>query len=332
MKRKAEKAVRQEIQRSRGACCRAAEYPRMMAPRKTKNKQRRKKMNNQRTIFKNNVSRLALAALLVAGMSVWGGSDAYANHPVFVEGNCLVPPAGTSPIIINGTCGDYDGDGRVGTAEDTDGDRVFGTIRAALNDTATGANQNGRVTIVTSGVFAEVVNITAANGNVQLEAAPGVEAVIDAVLSGDPGNGARQGAPGIIVDSPANRRVIIKNIVTRNWTNGIDVRGSSHVLISNCRVENNVNYGILVSGNAVVAIKDSHIADTGYRVGATGDFPTINAPDPGIGIEFEDSSRGFVAFTTITGSFGAGLSDNSSRVVNRNSVISFDNNPNFRGF
>ena len=30
-------------------------------------------------------------------------------------------------------CGDFDGDGRIGTAEDTDGgDRIFGTINAAL--------------------------------------------------------------------------------------------------------------------------------------------------------------------------------------------------------
>ena len=88
-----------------------------------------------------------------------------ANHPVFVEGNCLNPPAGNPALVPAGTCGDYDGDGLIGTAEDTDGDRVFGTITAALG-AGTGANQNGRVVIVTSGTFAEVVNITGANGNV----------------------------------------------------------------------------------------------------------------------------------------------------------------------
>jgi len=39
--------------------------------------------------------------------------------------------------------------------------------------------------IVSTGTFAEQVTITAANGNVTLEAAPGVEANVDAVLQGD---------------------------------------------------------------------------------------------------------------------------------------------------
>lgn len=136
-----------------------------------------------------------------------GIQTVYANHPVLVEGNCLNPPAGNpAPPLgsLAGTCGDYDGDGRIGTAEDNDGDRVFGTLTRALAN-ATGANQNGRVLIVTSGVFAETLTITGANGNVQLEAAPGVDANIDAVLQGDPGNAARQNAPGIIVDAPDNR-------------------------------------------------------------------------------------------------------------------------------
>ena len=73
-----------------------------------------------------------------------------------------------------GTCGDFDCDGRIDVAEDTDNatDRIFGTINAALAGANGGANQNGRVTIVTSGRFPEVVNITAANGNVTLEGRP----------------------------------------------------------------------------------------------------------------------------------------------------------------
>ena len=77
-------------------------------------------------------------------------APAFANHPVLVEGNCNVPPAGGP----QGACrADYDGDGSVGTVEDGDGDRVFGTLGAAL--AAAGANQNGRVVIVSSGTFAE---------------------------------------------------------------------------------------------------------------------------------------------------------------------------------
>ena len=180
----------------------------------------------------------SLAVIVLASTSL------LANHPVFVEGNCLVPPAGNPGAVVPGTCGDYDGDGRIGVAEDNDGDRVFGTITGALGSLPTGANQNGKVIIVTSGVFAEVVNITAANGNVTLEAAPGVNADIDAVLQGDPNSGARQNSPGIIVDSPNNRYVIIRNLQIRNWTSGIQVNGRSRVAIESCRIENNRDYGV----------------------------------------------------------------------------------------
>jgi parallel beta-helix repeat protein len=286
---------------------------------------------NMQLISRRIISHLGLVALLSFIIFIFASSNANANHPVFVEGNCLVSPAGTSSVITNGTCGDYDGDGLIGNDEDNDGDRVFGTITGAITNATTGANQNGRVTIVTSGVFAEVVNITAANGNVQLEAAPGVEAIVDAVLQGDPGSGGRQGAPGIIVDAPDNRRVVIKNIVSRNWTNGIDVRGSSHVVIAKCRVENNANFGILVSDNARVVIKDSHITDTGFRVGATGDFPTTSTPNPGIGIRFDGSSSGVVAHTLVSGSFAAGISGVRGLPKNVQIIDSviFDNNPDF---
>lgn len=279
---------------------------------------------------------IVAAALLLAAAAVLPvGPPASANHPVMVEGNCLNPPAGNpappagSPA---GTCGDYDGDGRIGTAEDTDGDRVFGTITAALGG-GTGANQNGRVVIVTSGTFAEVVNITGANGNVQLEAAPGVEANIDAVLQGDPGSGPRQGAPGIIVDAPADRHVIIRNIVSRNWTVGIDVRGASRVLIDGCRVENNINWGIRVRGTARVKINGTQVAGTGFRVGGTGDFPRVNQPAPGVGIEFEGDSSGLICDSCVTASFRAGIENSTGdkSAVELQNVCTFDNNPNLVG-
>src|SRR5215213_6165623 len=100
---------------------------------------------------------LAAALLLLPGF--WGGRIAEANHPVYVEGNCDSPVPG-SVFVAQGTCGDYDGDGRIGTAEDTDGaDRIFGTLRAALGPgtgaaAGTGANHNGLILIVTSGRFA----------------------------------------------------------------------------------------------------------------------------------------------------------------------------------
>lgn len=263
----------------------------------------------------------ALVKLAVAAAAVVSFS-AHANHPVFVEGNCLVPPAGSS-AASPGNCGDYDGDGMVGTAEDNDGDRVFGTIAGALG--AAGVAQNGRVVIVTSGVFAETVNIAPTTGNVTLEAAPGVEANVDAVLQGDPGNAARQAAPGIIVNAPADRRVTIRNIVSRNWTNGIDVRGSSRVTIEDCRIENNINYGILVSGQARVKIDKCSVTANGFRTGAAGP----SAANPGIGIEFEDQSRGAVFRTNVSGNFAAGISGNGN--IRVEDVYVFDNHPDFKG-
>lgn len=281
---------------------------------------------------------MMLMALL--GMGAWGTTDVSANHPVYVEGNCLNPPAGNPGPVTPGACGDYDGDGRIGAAEDTDGDRVFGTITAALGaGGGTGANQNGRVIIVTSGTFAEVVNITGANGNVQLEAAPGVDANIDAVLQGDPGSGARQNAPGIIVNAPADRFVTIRNIVSRNWTEGIRVAGSSNVLIDNCRVDNNTNYGIRIRGTAKVKINNTQVTATGFRVGGGMDFPRVLTPNPGNGIEYEDDSSGLICDTCVTGSFGAGI-ENSTRdngrgygnsSVQLQNVCVFNNNPDLKG-
>src|SRR3954462_5867265 len=153
---------------------------------------------------RTSVVALAITALGLVGGVTLSSRSVSANHPVLVEGNCDSPVPGTT-LVSPGTCGDFDGDGRIGTAEDTDGaDRIFGTLRAAWGPgtgaaAGTGANHNGSILIVTSGRFAEqliignsgfIVGEGAANpGNVTIEAAPGVEADIDAVLQGDPSRG-----------------------------------------------------------------------------------------------------------------------------------------------
>ena len=281
---------------------------------------------------------LVAASFALAGAALFAG-PALANHPVLVEGNCNGPGAAARIAVPVGTCGDYDADGRIGSAEDTDeADRVFGTINAALGpgmvgDVSTGVNQNGSVTIVASGVFPEVVSIT---GNVTLQGAPGVEANIDAVLQGFPGSGALQRAPGIIVNSPANRYVTIRNITTRNWTSGIQVNGASRVAIDGVRAENNVNYGIEVTDSARVSISRSEVRATGFRLNpVTGNFPSAaNAPNPGKGIEFDDDSSGTVFLSSVTGSFAAGISNMTGRRfgVCVSQVNVFDNSPNFEPF
>lgn len=241
-----------------------------------------------------------LAFALIIGFSA--RFDVSANHPVLVEGER-----------------DYDGDGLTGMAEDTDNanDRVFGTITAALGAANGGANQNGRVIIVTSGRFHEQLNITNANGNTTVEAAPGVEATIDAVATGDragqfpaSNNATRQAQPGVIVNSPANRYATLRNLVIRNWTDGIQIQGASRVAIDNCRLEGNVNHGIQALGTSRVTITNSQIQSTGFRVGATGSFPSdANQPDPGIGVAYRGSSQGTLMSTTVSGSFSIGVAN-----------------------
>ena len=268
--------------------------------------------------------------LFAAALAIAPSSSA--NHPVLVEGNCDSPVPGTT-IVAMGTCGDFDGDGRIGTAEDTDGaDRIFGTIGAALNAgqgaaAGTGANQNGRVTIVASGRFPELVVITAANGNVEIEAAPGVHANIDAVFQGDPagGNNFRQMNSGFIIDAPIDRRVILRNLVIRNWINGIEVRGDSRVLIEGCRIDNNLNTGIVAMGNARVTVNNSQVTATGYRVGTLGDAPRTQLPASGNGIEFQINSGGVVSNSVVQGNFGFGIIKTSGGTVNTFHVVNTDN-------
>lgn len=257
-------------------------------------------------------------------------TPALANHPVLVEGNCLGTP--TSAAAVNGlagaACGDFDGDGLIGAAEDADGDNVFGTIAGGLAD----ISQNGIITIVSSGTFPEVVTIT---GNVTLEAAPGVSANIEAFVQGEPApeSGSLQGAPGIVVNAPANRQVVLRNLTTRNWTDGVRVTGESRVMIDNVRAEHNINNGIVVSDSARVAIVNSRVTSTGHRVNpGTGDFPSMDfAPAPGDGISYQGSSSGIINSTVVTGSFRFGMNNatgNDDALFVRESSA-FDNGDDF---
>jgi parallel beta-helix repeat protein len=260
-------------------------------------------------------------------------ATAFAGHPVLVEGNSDSPVPGAT-IVTSGTSGDFDGDGRISTAEDTDGaDRIFGTLTAALGPgtgaaAGTGANHNGSIMIVASGRFAESLVIdpvlaAVPGGNVTIEAAPGVIAVIDAIKAGDPagGNNTREAAIGITINTPASRVVTLRNLVIRNFASGIVVKGASRVNIENCVIENNRDYGIQVSDKARVYIVDSRVRATGFRVGTTGD--TTDIPTPGIGIEFGRGTKGLLNRTSITTSFSFGLKSLGS--VLRTNFTQFDN-------
>lgn len=256
---------------------------------------------------------LMIAALL--GASLMSTGPVSANHPVLVEGNCDSPTPGTTIVNQPGTCGDYDGDNRIGTAEDTDGaDRIFGTLTAALSTgtgaaAGTGANNNGRLVIVTSGRFSEQIQIVNPSGNIEIVAAPGVEANIDAVFQGDPAglNNARQESVGIVFIATSDRRILLRNLSIRNWIEGIRVGGNARVTVEDCRIDGNRDYGVRAIDNARIAIYRSQINSTGFRIGSA-----TNTPNPGHGISFEGSSGGLVAQTLITGSFSRALSNTSS--------------------
>ncbi len=271
--------------------------------------------------------KIPAATTLLITLAMWSTPALLANHPVLVEGNCDSPVPGTTTGVPAGTCGDFDGDGRIGTAEDTDGaDRIFGTINAALGPgtgaaAGTGANRNGTITIVTSGRFAETITIGPVTqgdppavsevSNVTIEAAPGVRAAIDAVLQGDPagGNTARQGAVGITIDTPASAKVILRNLVVRNFLEGVRATTNSRVIIENCIFEHNRDFGLRAMDDSRLIVNGSSILGTGFRV------PVSGAANPGNGVQFEGTSGGSIVKTSILGSFGIGLSNVSSRTV-----------------
>jgi hypothetical protein len=301
---------------------------------------------------KRSVIRTAMflvVATAVFGAALLAGSNrASANHPVLVEGNCDSPVPGTTLVTVAGTCGDYDGDGRIGTAEDTDGaDRIFGTLRAALGPgtgaaAGTGANFNGKIIIVKSGRFAETLFIgnsgvipgegTANPGNLTIEAAPGVDADIDAILQGDPagGNVTRTTQTGIqIVYTTPNAAVVtLRNLEIRNWFVGISASLNSKVHIDNCRLEGNLAHGMRLIDNSRVSITNSQIVGSGFRSGVGS--PTSS---PGNGIAVEGSALVRIAFTNISHSVAAGILNTTGAAANVGlyGVTTYFNNPNLAG-
>ena len=291
-----------------------------------------------------------LAALLLIGTVLWSGTNVEANHPVYVEGNCDSPEPGQTSVRL-GTCGDYDGDGRIGTAEDTDGaDRIFGTLNAAIGPgegaaAGTGANFNGKIIIVASGRFAELLFIgnplfsggpgSSNPGHMTIEAAPGVEANIDAVLDGDTtaaanANKARQGKVGITINyatSHPNRVVTLRNLVIRNYTIGVDVAGISRVNIDNCRFENNTRTNLRVRGSSLVVVTNSQIQSAGFRIGTLS-----STGEPGDGIQVLNTAKLRIADTTIAHNRRAAINNEAAAAnVVLFKVGTYYNNPNFLG-
>lgn len=284
-------------------------------------------MNTIRRTLTTSIRYLSAATLLFAAAS-WTAVSAQNPGAVFVEGNCDSPVFGTT-IVTAGTCGDYDGDGRIGTAEDTDGaDHIYGTIQAALQ----AIQHNGKVVIVTSGRFHENVYIgqgfggfpfgAASPGNVTLEAAPGVEATVDAFAQGDTAtnNNNRAGGTGIAVNytTTGNDRVVtIRNIQVRNFAIGIAVDNNARVNIDRARIENNVLYGIRLSSGTRGAITHTHVTATGFRVSsAPAPNATVLAPSQGFflgsGIFVNQNAQGHISNTVTSHNSNFGIAANTA--------------------
>ncbi len=266
-------------------------------------------------------------AMLLGVVFIFTATEANAQNPALVEGNCNNSPEISAALPNPGKCGDYDGDGRIGTAEDADGDGVFGTINGALN--AFGGNGDGTnkdsVTIVTSGIFRERITITGINGSVTLQAAPGVEAIIDGTPPDnvrDAGRVAYLSQPGITVNyqrafnGNSYRYFILRNLVVRNWRTGIKVGNTSSVAIESCRIFNNTD-GISVEGRTRVAINKSEV----YGSGPNADLGDTVHPRPGTGIAFREQAMGTVFFTTVSGDFARGIANYTG---NRNAVCAYN--------
>jgi hypothetical protein len=281
------------------------------------------------------VSFAMIAALMAIAIHFGAARVAAQAHTVLVEGNCDSPVPGTT-LVAPGTCGDFDGDGRIGSAEDTDGaDRIFGTINAALGTgtgaaAGTGINHNGRVVIVASGRFYEAVYIGqnqcgpgcpgATNpGNVTLEAAPGVMAVIDAMFQGDPAgqNATRLASNGIGVgyipgsQLGLSRLVTLRNLTVRNFTKGLEVSHNARVLIDKCRFENNQNYGVAINFGSMAELTDVQIAGTGMRT--VGSPPT---PGTAHGFFLDTNAQARLVDTTTSHNLGIGVFNNTGNAGN----------------
>src|SRR5690606_25072293 len=104
------------------------------------------------------------------------------------------------------------------------------------------------------------------------------------------------------------------NITVKNFRTGILIQGA-FVTLENVKVENNVDYGIRVQSISTVSIVNSSITSTGYRQSSIGDFPSINAPAPGYGLSFEDSSSGNIVSSIVSNNFARGISNSGTGSV-----------------
>ncbi len=269
---------------------------------------------------------------MIGSVALAASMNVFANHSVFVEGESDFDGDGS---VVNGAQA-----GMVGAlTEDTDGDQVFATFAAAIAN----INNNGSVTCVTSGRFGEGINLdvdnnTLANttgGNIIIQAAPGVDCNIEAFFGGAgnagrsanfsadnaAANTGRQAAPGITIDTPVDRQVIIRNLVIENWADCVTVSGTSRVVLDNVRCNNNIGVGVRVADTANVELVNSSILSAGFRqTGGGTNFPsgTGATDDPnfdGRGVVCTGTSTCRLTTSQVKASCNDGVTQGASAVV-----------------
>lgn len=210
---------------------------------------------------------------------------------------------------------DYDGDGRTGSAEDTDGDKVFSSISAIPGfDQPSGIigprNTYNHIVIVTSGDFHESIRRSSGDTmDYTIEAAPGVVAIFDI---GD--LAPELNASPLTVSSS----VTLRNLTFRNYGDIIRVAAGGTLLAEGCRFEDSGGgFAIVVAPNARAVVSNSTITRCGDR--QTGQ---------GGGIRVVPGADVIVSNCTITGNFGAGVVRRDKRLRLLNTLVAH-NNPNF---
>jgi hypothetical protein len=272
--------------------------------------------------------RFSLVTLALVAALALTAAPALANHSVWVEGDV-----------------DWDGDGLLGVDEDMDDDGVYGTLNGGVD----AVGLNGAVTVVTTGQFNEVLEIDNPGGNLVIQAAPGVMALLEAFRppGNDPANTTRQNATAIHVNDSTDpaavheelvtgkahggsddgeRVVILRNLHIRNYNTGVRATGTAHVTIDNVTFDSNVAWGVFAQDSSRVTVSNSLVLATGRR---TTPAPDLTDATPGVGIEAADFATIDVFNTVVTNSIGAGIANTTEgRALFRvrvNDVITRDN-------
>jgi hypothetical protein len=122
--------------------------------------------------------------------------------------------------------------------------------------------------------------------------------------------------------------VTLRNLSIRNFEEGVTVVLGSRVMIDNCRIENNRDYGVQVRDLAQVVIKNSTINNTGRRIPVSGPA----TPGHGLSVEGGNNAKARVYDSVFSNNVGAGIfSDQAAANVSLFKVATYFNGTDIQG-